>query len=48
MGRLGVEIHATPKVMPWLLIELGPAIGAGNFGVEVDFAARATVGVAFW
>jgi hypothetical protein len=46
--RIGVEINAAPKVAPFFLLELGPAIGIGNGGADVDFAFRVWVGTAFW
>lgn len=48
MVRMGVEINAAPKVAPWFLLELGPGIGVGNRGSDVDFAFRVWVGTAFW
>jgi hypothetical protein len=44
--RMGVEINAAPKVAPFFLFELGPAIGIGTS--DVDFAFRVWVGTAFW
>ena len=46
--RMGVEINAAPKVAPFFLFELGPAIGIGNGTSDVDFAFRVWVGTAFW
>ncbi|MGD8318334.1 MAG: hypothetical protein PVH76_11325 [Myxococcales bacterium] len=46
--RMGVEINAAPKVAPFFLFELGPGIGVGNGGSDVDFAFRIWVGTAFW
>jgi hypothetical protein len=46
--RMGVEINASPKVAPFFLFELGPGIGFGNGGSDVDFAFRIWVGTAFW
>lgn len=49
MVRLGVEINASPKVAPFFLLELGPAIGIfGNGFSDVDFAFRVWFGTAFW
>lgn len=48
MVRMGVEINAAPKVAPFFLFELGPAIGIGNGVTDVDFAFRIWVGTAFW
>ena len=48
MVRMGVEINAAPKVAPFFLFELGPAIGIGNGTADVDFAFRIWVGTAFW
>ncbi len=48
MVRMGVEINASPKVAPFFLFELGPAIGIGNGTSDVDFAFRIWVGTAFW
>ena len=46
--RIGVEINAAPKVAPFFLFELGPGIGVGQGGSDVDFAFRIWVGTAFW
>jgi hypothetical protein len=46
--RMGVEINAAPKVAPFFLFELGPGIGVGSGGSDVDFAFRIWVGTAFW
>jgi hypothetical protein len=46
--RLGVEINASPKVAPFFLLELGPAIGVGSRVSDVDFAFRVWVGTSFW
>lgn len=46
--RMGVEINAAPKVAPFFLFELGPGIGVGNGGADVDFAFRIWVGTSFW
>lgn len=46
--RMGVEINAAPKVAPFFLFELGPAIRVGNGTSDVDFAFRVWVGTAFW
>jgi hypothetical protein len=46
--RMGVEINAGPKVAPFFLFELGPAIGVGSGGSDVDFAFRLWMGTAFW
>ena len=46
--RMGVEINAAPKVAPFFLFELGPAIRIGNGTSDVDFAFRVWVGTAFW
>lgn len=46
--RMGVEINASPKVAPFFLFELGPGIGVGDGGSDVDFAFRVWVGTAFW
>jgi hypothetical protein len=46
--RIGVEINAAPKVAPFFLFELGPGIGVGEGGSDVDFAFRIWVGTAFW
>jgi hypothetical protein len=46
--RIGVEINAAPKVAPFFLFELGPAIGIRNGTSDVDFAFRIWVGTAFW
>ncbi|MBW2629357.1 MAG: hypothetical protein JRE45_17315 [Deltaproteobacteria bacterium] len=46
--RMGVEINAAPKVAPFFLFELGPAIRIGNTNSNVDFAFRVWVGTAFW
>lgn len=46
--RMGVEINAAPKVAPFFLFELGPAIGIGNGTSDVDFAFRIWVGTSFW
>lgn len=48
MVRLGVEINAAPKVAPFFLLEMGPAIGIGNGRSDVDFAFRVWVGTSFW
>ncbi|MBW2381385.1 MAG: hypothetical protein JRG70_17870 [Deltaproteobacteria bacterium] len=45
---MGVEINAAPKVAPFFLFELGPAIRIGNTNSNVDFAFRVWVGTAFW
>ncbi len=46
--RMGVEINAAPKVAPFFLFELGPGIGVGSGGSDVDFAFRIWVGTSFW
>ncbi len=46
--RIGVEINAAPKVAPFFLFELGPGIGVGQGGSDVDFAFRIWVGTVFW
>lgn len=46
--RMGVEINAAPKVAPFFLLELGPGIGVGSGGSDVDFAFRVWVGTSFW
>ncbi len=46
--RMGVEINASPKVAPFFLLEVGPGIGVGNGGSDVDFAFRVWVGTSFW
>jgi len=46
--RMGVEINASPKVAPFFLLELGPGIGVGNGGSDVDVAFRVWVGTSFW
>jgi hypothetical protein len=47
LARIGAEVQATEKITPWLLFELGPAIGFGD-GTETEFAFRIWVGSAFW
>ncbi|MGB5809257.1 MAG: hypothetical protein WBG86_01930 [Polyangiales bacterium] len=46
--RMGVEINASPRVAPFFLLELGPGIGVGNGGADVDLAFRVWVGTSFW
>jgi len=48
LARIGAEVKATPTVTPWLLFELGPAIAAGDFGSDTEFAFRIWAGCAFW
>ncbi|MEW6443875.1 MAG: hypothetical protein AB1640_23265 [bacterium] len=47
LPRIGAELKATNTITPWLLLELGPAIAAGEFGSDVDFAFRVWVGSTF-
>ena len=46
--RMGVEINAASKVAPFFLFELGPGIGFGRGGADVDFAFRIWFGTSFW
>lgn len=48
MPRLGVEVAVAENVTPFLLVELGPTIAVGDFGSEVEFGVRASVGALFW
>lgn len=48
MPRLGVEFGVADNVVPFLLVELGPTIAVGDFGSEVEFGIRASVGALFW
>ncbi len=46
--RLGVEIKASQKTAPFVLIEVGPGIGFGQGRSGVDLAARIWAGTTFW
>ena len=46
--RLGVEIKASKKTAPFVLIEVGPGIGFGQGRSGVDLAARIWAGTSFW
>jgi len=46
--RLGLEINASDKVAPFVLMEVGPGIGFGQGSSGVDLAARIWVGASFW
>lgn len=49
LARIGAEVQATEKITPWLLFELGPAIGFGfEDGTDTEFAFRIWAGSAFW
>jgi hypothetical protein len=48
MVRLGVEIKASKKTAPFVLIEVGPGIGFGQGRSGVDLAARIWAGTTFW
>lgn len=48
LGRIGVEVGATERIVPWLLFELGPGLAFGDFGTEVEFAFRIWVGTTFF
>lgn len=48
MVRLGVEIKASKKTAPFVLIEVGPGIGFGQGRSGVDLAARLWAGTTFW
>ncbi|MGD8318089.1 MAG: hypothetical protein PVH21_14710 [Myxococcales bacterium] len=46
--RLGVEIKASDKTAPFILMEVGPGIGFGQGGSDVTLAARLLGGLTFW
>jgi hypothetical protein len=46
--RLGVEIKASKKTAPFVLMEVGPGIGFGQGRSGVDLAARIWAGTSFW
>lgn len=46
--RLGVEIKASKRTAPFVLIEVGPGIGFGQGRSGVDLAARIWAGTTFW
>ena len=46
--RLGVEIKASKRTAPFILIEVGPGIGFGQGRSGVDLAARIWAGTSFW
>lgn len=46
--RLGVEIKASDKTAPFILMEVGPGIGFGQGASEVTLAARLWGGLTFW
>ena len=47
LARIGAEVQATEKITPWLLFELGPAIGFGD-GTDAEFAFRIWAGSSFF
>jgi len=48
VGRLGVEIKASKRTAPFVLMEVGPGIGFGRGQSGVDLAARIWAGTKFW
>jgi hypothetical protein len=48
MGRIGAEVKVNEMVLPWILLELGPALAFGDFGAEIEFAFRIWIGSTFW
>ena len=46
--RLGVEIKASEKVAPFVLMEVGPGFGFGQGASDVALAARIWAGTSFW
>ncbi|MGB5191544.1 MAG: hypothetical protein WBN70_01080 [Polyangiales bacterium] len=46
--RLGVEIKASDKVAPFVLMEVGPGFGFGQGFSSTTLAARLTAGTTFW
>jgi hypothetical protein len=46
--RLGVEIKASDKVAPFVLMEVGPGFGFGQGASDTALAARLTAGTTFW
>ncbi len=46
--RLGLEIKASAKTAPFVLVEFGPGIGFGQGGGDVDLAVRIWAGTSFW
>ncbi len=47
MPRLGVELKMIKDVSPFLLIELGPTLAVGDFGVEMELGLRSWIGTVF-
>ncbi len=45
--RLGVEVKATHKIVPWFIFEPGIGMAFGDFGSDVDFAFRVWAGCSF-
>lgn len=48
LARIGVEFEATPSIVPFFLLELGPTIAVGDFGSELELGVRAWIGSVFW
>ena len=46
--RAGAEFEANKTFVPFLVFEFGPALIAGEFDTEVDFAFRVWTGVTIW
>ena len=46
--RLGVEIKASSRTAPFILMEVGPGLGFGQGNTDVDLAARLWAGTTFW
>lgn len=48
LGQIGVEVAATPTIVPWFLLQLGPALAFGDFGTEIELGMRAWIGSTFF
>ncbi|MCC7459955.1 MAG: hypothetical protein IT286_01510 [Proteobacteria bacterium] len=48
MPRIGVEFAAESWIAPFMLLEMGPVIAVGDFGAEVEFGIRASIGSVFF